>query len=80
MAGRCLPRVSRQWWLVGKWLSGRRYSSLAPAVNVQDERVQNLLSQMTGLDLDKVFSPRREPLQPPTYKLMTLQQLDKVSR
>ena len=33
---------------------------------------------MTGMEPDKVFSPRREPLTQPLYKLMNQQQLKKV--
>ena len=73
-----LARFSRYRWLSTRLLWARLQSSLVPAVSVDDERVQELLSQLTGLDLDKVFSPRQEPLQPPTYKLMTLNELEKV--
>ncbi|KAJ7324905.1 hypothetical protein JRQ81_017925 [Phrynocephalus forsythii] len=41
-----------------------------------DENVQNLLSKMTGLDLQKVFKPLKQELKPPTYKLMTEAQLE----
>lgn len=78
MASRALSLFARQRWLGSKWLCTRQTSD-SPAVSVGDERVQGLLSQLTGLDLDKVFSPRKEPLRPPTYKLMTLDELEKVS-
>ena len=51
-----------------------------PAVSVQDERVQALLVQLTGMDLNKVFAARKEPLRPPTYKLLTKKELEKVER
>ena len=40
--------------------------------------MQKLLSRMTGLDLDKVFAPRKEPLVLPRYRLMNKAQLEKV--
>lgn len=48
------------------------------AVSVEDERVQELLSRVSGMDMDVVFAPRKEPLIPPRYQLMTRDQLDKV--
>lgn len=56
----------------------RHHSSVAPAVSVNDELVQELLSQLTGMEFDKVFSPRKEPLQPPAYRLVTMDDLEKV--
>ncbi|XP_067394749.1 small ribosomal subunit protein mS22 [Emydura macquarii macquarii] len=44
-----------------------------------DEAVQSLLSQMTGLDLQKVFRPVKQELKPPTYKLMTEKQLEEAT-
>lgn len=49
-----------------------------PAKSVTDEQVQKLLTRMTGLDLDKVFKSRREPLSQPLYKLVDEHQLKKV--
>ena len=43
-----------------------------------DSRVQELILRMTGMDFDKVFTPHREPLSLPKYKLMTLEELKKV--
>lgn len=43
-----------------------------------DEKVQSLLYQMTGLNLQKVFKPLKQELKPPVYKLMTESQLEKV--
>lgn len=49
-------------------------------VEPTDERVQELMLRMTGMDFDKVFAPRKEPLLLPKYKLMTLEELEKVAR
>lgn len=46
---------------------------------MEDERVQELLSRVSGMDMDVVFAPRKEPLIPPRYKLMTREQLNEVS-
>jgi hypothetical protein len=78
---RSLSLLRRQCWLWSRQLCSEKPvppRRLAPAVTVQDERVQSLLTQLTGLDLDKVFTARREPLLPPTYKLLTREQLEKV--
>ncbi|XP_054838364.1 28S ribosomal protein S22, mitochondrial [Eublepharis macularius] len=45
-----------------------------------DERVQKLLYQMTGLDLQKIFKPIKQELEPPKYKLMTELQLEEATR
>ncbi|XP_061492729.1 small ribosomal subunit protein mS22 isoform X2 [Rhineura floridana] len=45
-----------------------------------DEKVQNLLCQMTGLNLQKVFKPIKQELKPPTYKLMTELQLEEATQ
>nr|XP_056705340.1 28S ribosomal protein S22, mitochondrial [Euleptes europaea] len=45
-----------------------------------DERVQTLLYKMTGLDLQKVFKPIKQELEPPKYKLMTKLQLEEATR
>ena len=47
-------------------------------VSAQDEEVQQLLLQMTGMDLDKIFAPRKEALVLPHYKLMNEQQVEEV--
>ena len=77
MAGRSLSLLRRQCWLSSIRLCSAQATS-SPPVNVQDERVQALLSQLTGMDLDKVFTARKEPLLPPTYKLLTRKGLEKV--
>ncbi|KAM8905118.1 small ribosomal subunit protein mS22 isoform 2-T2 [Spinachia spinachia] len=43
-----------------------------------DPAVQDVLSRITGLDLQKVFRPVKEELKPPTYKLMTDEQLSQA--
>ncbi|XP_030072725.1 small ribosomal subunit protein mS22 [Microcaecilia unicolor] len=43
-----------------------------------DEAVQNLLSKMTGLNLQKIFRPVKQELKPPSYKLMTEEQLQQA--
>ena len=48
------------------------------AVGVEDDRVQELLRRVSGMDMDVVFAPRKEPLTPPRYQLMTRDQLNKV--
>ena len=47
-------------------------------VSIKDDRVQELLTTLTGMDFDLVFAPRHEPLTVPHYKLMTLKQLKEV--
>ena len=48
-------------------------------MSVDDERVQELLSRVCGMDMDVVFAPRKEPLIPPRYQLMTRDQLQEVT-
>ncbi|XP_056139961.1 28S ribosomal protein S22, mitochondrial [Lampris incognitus] len=43
-----------------------------------DPLVQDILTRITGLDLQKVFRPIKEELKPPTYKLMTDAQLEEA--
>ena len=50
------------------------------AVSVEDERVQELLGRVNVLDMDIVFGPRKEPLVPPRYRLMTRDELNAVRR
>ncbi|XP_070609378.1 small ribosomal subunit protein mS22 [Erythrolamprus reginae] len=44
-----------------------------------DEKVQNLLSKMTGMDLQKIFKARKQERMPPVYKVMTESQLEEAS-
>ena len=79
---RSLSLLRRQCWVWSRRLCSEQPDPpprrTRPSVSVQDERVQALLSQLTGMDLDKVFAARKEPLMPPTYKLLTLEELEKV--
>lgn len=43
-----------------------------------DSAVQDILTRITGLDLQKVYRPIKQELKPPTYKLMTDEQLEQV--
>ncbi|XP_034023733.1 28S ribosomal protein S22, mitochondrial [Thalassophryne amazonica] len=43
-----------------------------------DPDVQDILTRITGLDLEKVFQPIQQKLKPPTYKLMTDEQVKKA--
>lgn len=45
-----------------------------------DAEVQDILTRITGLDLQKVFRPIKQELKPPTYKLMTDAQLDEATQ
>ncbi len=47
-------------------------------MSAEDERVQNLLAKITGMDFEKVFIPKKEPLKLPEYKLMSMKELEKV--
>ncbi|KAJ8367922.1 hypothetical protein SKAU_G00079500 [Synaphobranchus kaupii] len=46
----------------------------------QDEDVQDILTRITGMDLDKIFKPVKQELTPPTYKLMTDEQLQEATQ
>lgn len=48
------------------------------AVKPDHPRVQELLNNMSGLDLSKVMAARKEPLVVPHYQLLTLEELQKV--
>ncbi|KAM9359822.1 small ribosomal subunit protein mS22 [Symphorus nematophorus] len=54
----------------------------APSDNTKpqftDPTVQDILTRITGLDLQKVFRPIKQELKPPTYKLMTDEQLEQA--
>lgn len=49
-----------------------------PAVNFDDEQVEELLKRMTGRDFDKIFAIRMEELEVPKYQLMSDDQLQEV--
>ncbi|XP_029964431.1 small ribosomal subunit protein mS22 isoform X1 [Salarias fasciatus] len=46
--------------------------------HLSDPAVQDILTRITGLDLQKVFRPIKQELKPPTYKLMTDEQLEQA--
>lgn len=56
----------------------------APSDNLQvkftDPAVQDILTRLTGLDLQKVYRPIKQELKPPKYKLMTDDQLQQVNK
>ncbi|XP_056297048.1 28S ribosomal protein S22, mitochondrial [Pseudoliparis swirei] len=60
--------------------SGTRDNALSDTARPRfsDPAVRDLLTGITGLDLQKVFRPVKEELKPPTYKLMTDQQLEEA--
>ncbi|KAI4895019.1 hypothetical protein NFI96_025007, partial [Prochilodus magdalenae] len=45
-----------------------------------DTEVQDILTRITGLDLNKVFQPAKQELKPPKYKLLTDAQLEEAVR
>lgn len=49
-----------------------------PKPQFTDPAVQDILSRITGLDLEKVYRPIKQELKPPTYKLMTDAQLQQA--
>lgn len=42
--------------------------------------MQDILTRITGLDLEKVFQPVKQELKPPTYKLLTDAQLEEATQ
>ncbi|XP_022048721.1 28S ribosomal protein S22, mitochondrial [Acanthochromis polyacanthus] len=46
--------------------------------NFSDPAVQDILTRITGLDLQKVFRPIKQELKPPAYRLMTEKQLEEA--
>lgn len=51
-----------------------------PQLKFTDPAVQDILTRLTGLDLQKVFRPIKQEMKPPTYKLMTDEQLQQVNK
>ncbi|XP_071376197.1 small ribosomal subunit protein mS22 isoform X1 [Centroberyx affinis] len=45
-----------------------------------DTAVQDILTRITGLDLQKVFRPIKQELKPPRYKLLTDEQLEEATQ
>ncbi|XP_054453252.1 28S ribosomal protein S22, mitochondrial [Anoplopoma fimbria] len=60
--------------------SGTQDTALSDNAKPQftDPAVQDVLTRITGLDLQKVFRPVKEELKPPSYKLMTDEQLEQA--
>ncbi|XP_053729869.1 28S ribosomal protein S22, mitochondrial [Synchiropus splendidus] len=58
-----------------RWLCAATPSTGDPKPQFTDPDVQEILTRITGLDLQKVFRPKKQELKPPTYKLMTDEQL-----
>lgn len=52
----------------------------SPQLKFTDPAVQDILTRLTGLDLQKVFRPIKQELKPPKYKLMTNEQLEQVNK
>ena len=52
---------------------------LTPAVSVDDERVQDYLGHMTGIQFDCLYVKQKEELSLPKYRLLTEEQLKRVS-
>ncbi|XP_004076007.1 28S ribosomal protein S22, mitochondrial [Oryzias latipes] len=75
-------KMSMLKWSARTWCSDTQ--NTAPGENVQpqftDPAVQELLTRITGLDLQKVFRPIKQELKPPTYKLMTDEQLQQATQ
>ncbi|KAJ8280380.1 hypothetical protein GJAV_G00053840 [Gymnothorax javanicus] len=46
----------------------------------RDKDVQDILTRITGMDLHKIFKPIKQELKPPTYKLMTDEQLQEATQ
>ncbi|KAM7399713.1 hypothetical protein PAMP_018961 [Pampus punctatissimus] len=63
---------------VRTFCSGTQDNALSDHAKPQftDPAVQDILTRITGLDLQKVFRPIKQELKPPTYKLMTDDQLE----
>ncbi|KAK7156916.1 hypothetical protein R3I94_006841 [Phoxinus phoxinus] len=58
--------------------ASRSSSVDVPKAQFTDTEVQDILSNITGLDLRKVFRPLRQKLTPPKYKLMTDTELEEA--
>ncbi|XP_056612092.1 28S ribosomal protein S22, mitochondrial [Triplophysa dalaica] len=53
-------------------------STNVPKSQFTDPEVQDILTKITGLDLQKVFRPLKQQRKPPKYKLMTDAELDEA--
>ncbi|XP_060623903.2 small ribosomal subunit protein mS22 [Anolis sagrei] len=75
-------RISRAAWGRRALCRGTEEEGKRPDIpkpHFMDEKVQNLLCKMTGLNLQKVFKPIKQELKPPTYKLLTESQLEEAT-
>ncbi|XP_045929548.1 28S ribosomal protein S22, mitochondrial [Micropterus dolomieu] len=61
--------------------SGTQDNALSDSAKPQftDPAVQDILTRITGLNLQKVFRPIKQELKPPVYKLMTDEQLEQAT-
>lgn len=68
--------------MLRQFLTDAIFSTVNPdntKLQFTDPAVQDILTRITGLDLQKVFRPNKQELKPPTYKLMTDEQLEQVA-
>ncbi|XP_060538983.1 small ribosomal subunit protein mS22 [Pantherophis guttatus] len=76
---RCLLRASWGWKGYCDGPGAEETKTDLPKPCFMDEKVQNLLSKMTGMDLEKIFKARKQERKPPVYKVMTEAQLEEAS-
>ncbi|XP_070800970.1 small ribosomal subunit protein mS22 isoform X2 [Pituophis catenifer annectens] len=76
---RCLLRASWGWRGYCDGPGAEETKTDLPKPCFMDEKVQNLLSKMTGMDLEKIFKARKQERKPPVYKVMTEAQLEEAS-
>ncbi|KAK9401119.1 28S ribosomal protein S22 mitochondrial [Crotalus adamanteus] len=76
---RCLLRASWGWSGFCEGPGAEKNKIDVPKPCFRDEKVQNLLSKMTRIDLQKIFKARKQELTPPVYKVMTESQLEEAS-
>ncbi|KAG2462300.1 RT22 protein, partial [Polypterus senegalus] len=72
-------------WVLRRHGSVDSQSSNQPSLESQklmfsDEKVQSILTRITGLDLQKVFRPVKMEMKPPSYHLMTDEQLSEATK
>lgn len=58
--------------------SSSSVAKISTAVGVEDERVQQILRRVTGMDFDRVFATQKEDLTLPRYRLLSEEQLKQV--
>ncbi|XP_072174836.1 small ribosomal subunit protein mS22-like [Diadema setosum] len=54
------------------------YTSQEAKANFSDPEIQTLLKRITGLNVEKVFRPAKQSLEPPTYKLVSSKKLQEL--